>query len=466
MSEKKKEFQMPHTFVILFIIMLIAAAATYIVPSGSFNRVPSNIYSWLKLIDPSSFHYTEQTPVGFFQFFICIFQGLVQVADIIFFTFICYSYVYLVSSTGAINGFSNALLKKTKGKEILVLPIFIIFFGICGSTFGMIESTYGLIPIFVGIATAMGYDAIVGISMVGLAAATGFASATTNPFTVGVAQSIAGLPLFSGIGYRVAVFIVFQIAAIAYVMRYAAKIKKDPTKSVLHNVEMETLQVSEETANQEFTTTHKILLCGFLFMVVMLVLGGVKLGWGIPQMSGLFLVMLFASGAIARYSPNKIAETIVTACSKMVFGALVIGVARGVLVVMNAGGITDTIIYGLAKPLESLPTMLTAQVMLLLQNMINLVIPSGSGQAATTIPIMAPLSDLIGINRQIIVLAFQFGDGYSNLLWPTASGMIMCAVAKVPFDKWLKFFLPLFGIYYVLQMIFVAAAVMFNYGPF
>jgi uncharacterized ion transporter superfamily protein YfcC len=418
------------------------------------------------VIDPDSFHYTERHPIGFFQFFICVFEGLKAVSDIIFFTFVCYSYVYLVSSTGAINGFTNSLLAKTKGKEILVLPIFIIFFGVCGSTFGMIESTYGLIPIFVGIATAMGYDALVGISIVGLAAATGFASATTNPFTIGVAQSIAGLPLFSGIEYRIIVFLVFQLAVIIYVMRYAAKIKKDPTKSVLYGLNIENEEAAAGVAGQEFTTQHKILLLGFLFAVIMLILGGVKWGWGISKMAAMFLIMLLASGAVARYSPSKIAETVVTACSKMVFGALVIGVARGILMIMNEGGIVDSVIYGLAKSLSGMPVALTSQLMLALQNMINLFIPSGSGQAAATIPILAPLSDIIGINRQIIVLIFQFGDGYSNLIWPTASGMIMCAVAKVPFEKWLKFFMPLYVVFYILQMIFVQAALMIGYGPF
>jgi uncharacterized ion transporter superfamily protein YfcC len=466
MSEAKRNFKMPHTFVILFAIIVLATLASYVVPAGTFDRVQSQSYSWLQVIVPGTFHAIEPTPVGPFKMFISIFEGLMAAASIIFFVFIAYSYVHLVAKTGAISGFSSALLNKTKGKEILVIPIFMIFFGICGSTFGMIESTYGLIPIFAGIAIAMGYDAIVGMSMVGLAAATGFASATTNPFTIGVAQSIAGLPLFSAIGFRIAVFVVFQVAAIWYTMRYAAKIKNDPTKSLLYGLKQENAYAVEDLSSFKFTGVHKLLLAGFAFTVTMLVIGGLKLKWGIPQMGALFMIMTLISGAVARKSPSEIAETILEACSSIVFGALVVGVARAILVVLTAGGITDTIINALAQPLTNLPTWATAQGMLIVQNIVNLFIPSGSGQAATTMPIMAPLADLIGITRQTAVVAFQFGDGYSNLLWPTCAVVVMCAVGKIPYEKWLKFFLPLYGIFFALQMVFITIAVAMKLGPF
>jgi len=444
-------------------VIIVMTAATYLVPAGSFDRVKNETYSWLKTIVPGTFHSVPQSPVGIFQMFIHVYEGLVAAADIIFFIFIAYSYVYLVSKTGAIVGMSKALMRKLNGKEFLIIPIFMIFFGICGSTWGMIESSYGLIPIFVGIAVSMGYDAIVGMSMVGLAAATGFASATTNPFTIGVAQNIAGLPLFSGIGYRIIIFAVFQITAIWYVMRYAKKIKRNPDASLMKGISANEAADPGSLEDFQFTRQHIFLLIGFGITVVLLVLGGLKLGWGMKQMAALFLIMTIISGIIAKYNFSQISETILEACSKIVFGALVVGIARAILVVMNAGNITDTIINAMAKPLASLPSWATAQGMLLIQNVLNFFIPSGSGQAAVSIPILAPLSDLVGVSRQVAVLAYQFGDGYSNMLWPTASCIIMCAVGKIPYERWLKFFLPLFGIFFVQQVVFMAIATIIRY---
>ena len=460
------KFKVPHTFVILFWIIVIATLATYIIPAGNFDRVQSEAYSWLKVIVPGTFHPVDQSPVGIFSMFMGIYEGLIQAGSIVFFIFIAYSYVYLVSKTGAIEGASRVLLSKLQGREFLIIPVFMIFFGICGSTWGMIESTYGLIPIFAGLAVSMGYDAIVGMCMVGLAAATGFASATTNPFTIGVAQNIAGLPMFSGISFRVFIFIVFQITAIWYVMRYAKRIKTNPSLSVMSGIQMEASYNDNNMKEYSFTNQHKLLLIGFGITVILLILGGLKLKWGMKQMAALFLIMAIISGIVVRYSPSKIAETMLEGCSKIVFGALVVGLARAILVIMNAGNITDTIINFLAAPLQLLPSWATAQGMVVIQNFMNFLIPSGSGQAAATIPILAPLSDLVGITRQTAVLAYQFGDGYSNMLWPTAACMVMCAVGKIPYEKWLRFFLPLFGIFFIEQCIFMAIATAINFGPF
>jgi uncharacterized ion transporter superfamily protein YfcC len=348
-----------------------------------------------------------------------------------------------------------------------MIPIFMLVFGLAGSTYGEMETIYAVIPVFVGIAIAMGYDAIVGLSMTGLAVATGFASATTNPFTIGIAQGISELPLFSGLLYRWIIFFVFMAVITWYTMRYAAKIKKNPELSVVMDINFGDLSMKEEDIiNAEYTWKHKLMITVFLVTIAAIVFGTLNLGWYINEMSGLFLLGMIICGVIAGYGPSKIAEVFIEACSGIVVGAMVVGLARSILVIMQDGNIIDSVVYGLYQPLKNLPSWASAQGMLVVQNIINFFIPSGSGQATAIMPIMAPLADLAEVPRQVAVLAYQFGDGYSNLLWPTATIAVMCGVSKVPLDRWYKYFLPLFGIMFILQIIFLSIAVAINYGPF
>lgn len=466
MDKVKKQFKFPHTYVILFIVIILAVAATYFIPAGEFDRVV-NEATGRTVAAAGTYHRVEQSPVGLFDLFVNVQKGMINAANIIFFIFFAYGYVYMVIKTGAFYGAINKLLIIMKGKENLVIPIFMLVFGISGSTFGMFEETYGLIPVFVGLAIAMGYDAIVGMSVVGLAVATGFASATINPFTVGIAQGIAELPLFSGLSFRIVVFIAFMGLAIWYTMRYANKVKKDPKLSIVYDIDFGEMALDKDKlAKSAFTTPHKIIMIGFLLTVIVIVIGALKLGWYINEIAALFLIMTIITGFISRFNASKIAVIWLEACSGVVFGALVVGLARAVLVIMDQGKITDTIIYSLSLPLSHVSTSISACGMLVVQNLINFLIPSGSGQAATTMPIMAPLADMIGIKRQIAVLVYHFGDGYSNMLWPTAGCVVMCGIAKIPLDRWWRFFVPLFGLMFLLQIIFTLVAVAIGFGPF
>jgi len=465
-SIKKGRFKFPHAIIILLGIIIIFTIASYIIPAGQFERVVDP-NTGRNMVQAGSFHYVDKTPVNFLEMLAGIVKGFVSAGDIIFLVFFAYANVFMILKAGAFHGLISSVLIKTKGKEKFIIPIFIIIFGLCGSTYGEFETIYGLIPIFIGFSIALGYDAIVGLSITGMAVAIGFAAATTNPFTIGIGQGIAGLPIFSGLLYRWIIFVVFISIAIWWTMRYAEKIKKNPELSLVKDIDFKELAINrEDITNVKFTWKHKLMITVFLLTVITMVFGCLKLGWWFNEMSGLFLLGMIICGTIAGYSPNKIAEYWIEACNAMITAALIIGLARAILVVMTEGTIIDTVIYGLYQPIRGLSSWVAAGGMLVAQTIINFFIPSGSGQAVTTMPIMVGLSDLTGVTRQVAVLAEQFGDGFSNLLWPTCGIAIMLGVGKIPFDRWYKYFLPLFGILFLVQIVFLFVAVSIGYGPF
>ena len=461
---KKKKFalKVPHTYVLLGMILILCAVLTYIIPAGSFDRVLNE--EGREIVVNGSYHVMESNPATPFSVFLAIQEGMVQVADIIFFIFFAYGFVFMTLKTGAMEAGIGTLLRLLKSRVDLIIPIFIVLFGIMGSTIGLYEEVYGLIPVFLGIFISLGYDAIVGGAVVVVGVVSGFAAATTNPFTIGIAQSIAGLPMFSGLNLRIVVFVVFEIAIISYTMHYAHKIKKDPTRSIVYGMDfpMHKTRDSEELKQLKLTPRHKVIMLVFLATIVTMVLGTLKLGWYINEIAAVFLIGMLLIGLIGGYNFSQIADSFVEAVSSVIYGALVIGIARAILIVMQNGMIIDSIVYYMVNALQGASNYVAAIGMVLIQNVLNFFIPSGSGQAAATMPIMAPVADLLGLHRQIAVLAYQFGDGFSNLFWPTVVAT-ECGLMGVPLNKWYKFMAPLFGIFIVLQVVFMCIAVAIGY---
>src|SRR5699024_7481910 len=295
----------------------------------------------------------------------------------------------------------------------LLIPVTLLIFSLGGATFGMAESTLIFIPMGVVLARSLKMDAITGMAMVFMGAMAGFSAGFLNPFTVGVAQSIAGLPLFSGIVLRIIIQIILVAIASWYIISYAQKVKRDPKKSLVYDLEVEE-QSSDESFEVEFTTRHKLviltIISGFGTIIY-----GVTQGWSTStDLAAIFLAIGIVSGLIGGTSPNQIAEDFIEGAKELTYGALIVGLARAIVVVLQDGNIIDTVIHGAAQLLTWLPSYLSATGMYLFQVFLNFFIPSGSGQAATTIPIMAPLGDLIGISRQSVVLGYQLGDGFDN----------------------------------------------------
>ena len=464
-NNQKKGFTMPHNYVIIFCIILLAVLLTYIVPAGSYDRT-QNAAGRTVVVD-GSFHYIDQTPVGPFQIFECMAQGFNEVSDIIFFIIFAYAWVNLIIQNGTFNAMMGAILRRFGTRIKLLIPVLMMVFGILGSTMGMSEETYGLLPVFVGVAIALGYDALVGGAMVYIGVATGFASATLNPFTIGVAMSISEVPYPYGLGLRIIILCVFEAAAIWYVMRYVNKLEKDPRNSLLYGMDLNlgSGATKEDLLSAQIETKHILTGISFLVTVFFIVFGVIKWGWYINELSALFIVSMLVVGIISRMTPNDIAKSFVNAARDMVFGALVVGLARGIVVVLSNGNVIDTIIYGLSNSVVAFSNALgafghyaTAIGMLVVQNIINCFIGSGSGQASAVMPIMAPLSDMLGVSRQTAILAFQFGDGYSNMFWPSGVFLIS-GLMGVPANKWWRFVAPLFGIMFCLQVVFMCIAV-------
>lgn len=464
-KQTKKKFVVPHVYVILLTVVAICAILTYIVPAGQYAMMESA--SGRMVVNPNSFEFIENTPVGLMDFFRSVPDGMVETASIIFFIFMVGGAFAVLEATGAIEAGIGKITLKMKGRERTIIPIIVIVFSLGGAVFGMAEETLPFIPMMVTLAIALGFDSLTGIGMVLAGAGAGFAGAFMNPFTVGVAQGIAELPLFSGMGYRIIGYIVMVSLVIIFLYRYAGKVKRDPKLSLMYEVDIKREDVLDLSKLKELTSQRKLVLMILAATIALLVFGVIQFGWYIQEIAALFLGMAIVVALAGGLGFNGFAENLVIGMSNLAGGALVVGFARAILVVLTKGHILDTILFSSSNVLTQLPSSITAAGMYVFQCLLNFIVPSGSGQAAVSIPILAPLSDLVGVTRQTAVLAYQFGDGISNIFTPT-SGYFMAglALAKIPWNKWAKWILPLILAEYLIAGILVIIANAINYGPF
>lgn len=463
-STKTPLSRVPHVFVILFLVIVLSALASYLITPGAYDRV-ENDKGRLVVVD-GTYHPVEAEPAGFMDVFQSVYTGMTKASDIIFYIFIVGGAFGILRATNVIEGAVGSISSRMGGREKLLIPVFMVFFSLGGAMLGLAEETIPYITILVPLMLRLGFDSMTGAAVVLLGTSAGFTAAFMNPFTVGVAQGIAQLPLFSGMGFRIIVWAVFVSVSIWYVMRYAEKVKKNPQASSVFESD-ETLRKEKQgqpTELTHLTGRHKLILLVLVGTLVVLAFGVVKFGWFLTEIAGLFLLMGILMGFIGKLSPNQMAEAFIEGCRTLVMGALVVGVARGILVVLEDAQVMDTILHGMASAVGSLPAGLTAFGMYIVQCLINYIVPSGSGQAALTMPIMAPLGDLVGVTRQTAVLAFQLGDGISNIFTPT-SGYFMAglALAGISWVKWAKWILPLILIHYALGAVFVTIAHMIGY---
>jgi len=463
--ETKKKLQVPHVYILLIGIILVCSVLTYIIPAGQYQMM--TLESGREVVDPSSFQNVENTPVNLMGFLTSIPRGMVESASIIFFIFIVGGSFTVLQDTGAIEAGLGRLTKALSGSEIIIIPAVMIAFSLGGAIIGMAEETLPFIPIMVSLAVAMGFDSMTGTAMVLCGAGCGFAGAFMNPFTIGVAQGIAGLPLFSGMTLRIVLYICMLAITITFVILYARKVKRDPKLSSMYDVDVAREDKLDLSNLHEFGGREKLILLVFAASIILLIYGVVKYGWYMNEIAALFLGMAMIVAAIGRLGFNGFANSLGKGMADVAAGAFIVGFARGILVVMTDGNIIHPILYGAATFLGKLPAAVTAVGMYIFQCFLNFIVPSGSGQAAVSIPIMAPLADLVGVTRQTACLAFQLGDGISNIFTPT-SGYFMAglALAKIPWTKWAKWILPLICLQYTTGAIFVIIAQITNFGPF
>ena len=328
------------------------------------------------------------------------------------------------------------------------------------------ENNIALIPIGVILGLAMGFDLMTGAGMTIGGIGLGFATSPINVYTVGVSHGIAELPVFSGFWLRSAFMLACMAVLAHHISKYAAKVKNDPEKSLVKGVDTSDMRLSKSVEEYELTGTHKAVLTVLLGIILVIVWGTLQHAWYIAEISTVFLLGTIIAGIIARYKADKILNTMLEGAADLTKGALIIGVAMGISIVLSQGNIQDTIAFNLATPLENFPPLISGMLMALVHGVINFFLPSGSGQAMATMPIMVPISDLVGITRQTAVLAFQIGDGIMNLMIPTLGGLLaMLALARIPFEKWFKFVFPLMVKVVLVGWVFTAIAVFINWGP-
>lgn len=460
----KKVLKVPHTYVLLILLVLLAIALTYVIPAGEFNRV-KDAASGKKIIVPGSFHLVTSHPINFIQTPVYIFKGLMDASDIIFFVFIVAGSFEIISQTNMINAFTARLALKLHGKEFLVVPIFLSIFSVGGFTMGMSSEVLVFVPIGILMAKQLGFDAVTGTAMVVLGAGVGYTAGLMNPFGVGIAQVIAQVPLFSGMWYRAILLVVLIITTSIYILKYARKVKDDPSKSVIYNV----AEIKDDFNEKEISVVkiepyHYLVLAVMIIGFSILIYGITKLNFWIPEMAATFLMMGVCSGFAAKFGPSKIASIFVVGAKSVTFGALIIGIARTIFVVMQDALIVDSIVNGLFASLNNLPASLQLIGMYFMQTIVSLIIGSSTGQATVSMPIMTPLSDLLHVSRQTSVLIFQLSDGFTNSILPTsAATMGALSVAKIPFERWFKFFWKLELLWLLIGGIFILIAPVVEY---
>jgi uncharacterized ion transporter superfamily protein YfcC len=339
------------------------------------------------------------------------------------------------------------------------------------TTVGFGEEYYPLVPIVVALCLALGYDRMTAIGIIMVGYGMGYGPAMINPFTTLIAQDIAGLEPASGMWYRAIMFVIFVSLGIHHVWSYAKKVKEDPANSLVADIEVPAgaaIPSGEEAEALEgmapMTPVQKRIMTAIVAAMVLLMYGMIVWKWGLFEMQGLFAGLTIAVAALARMSPDRTATEFSNGAGSLTSVALLIGVARAIQVVLNEGGIVDSMVYGISVPIQELPSTISAVGMFAVQSLGNFFIPSGSGQAYVTMPIMAPLADIVGVSRQTAVLAFQFGDGFSNILIPTQYVLIgILAMAGIPYDRWLRFILPLMVKVGIVGSLALVVAVLIGY---
>ena len=539
-----KKSKVPHTYVIVFAIIVFAAALTWIIPPGKYVKSTTTINGKEQAV--MTFYYKDQLPSEVaatfksepqtWQVFSALFKGFVKQSGIIIFTLMIGGAFWIMNTSMAIDVGIFAFLKFTKrlehnpvikklGVDNIIMVMIMTLFSFFGAVFGMSEETIAFTIILIPLAISMGYDSIVGVGLVYVAAHLGFSGAILNPFTIGIAQGLADIPLFSGIEFRIFCWIVINIIGFTFVLRYAAKVKKNPQKSIMweedaywrkkESDQQEKLEyytpkmawfvygfivvvlaafaffyphTEMKLGNSTFSfhalpiltvifavagfftlrkSVHYFILLLLTYTIVFLIVGVMGYGWYVMEIATLFFALGVASGLSIDKSADDIAKLFLEGVKDILSAAIIIGLAGGIIVTLDEGGIIDSILYGLSQAMVNFGEIASIGVMYMIQTVINVAIPSGSAKAAITMPIMAPFSDLIGVSRQATVMAFQFGDGFTNMITPTSGVLIaVLGVARIPYDKWVKWVWPLVALLIVVGFLLLIPTVTMKLNGF
>ena len=567
-QQKAKRFQMPHTYVIIFFVVMFCWALTFVVPVGKFDThdvtytnaegkektktvllpetfrlqypldevklaealkttdeaklaeagVDTAAVTELLGTDPATWEqgaldeigltesaihglyktevYDTATPIknqariwgtdDFYGFGVLnyMFEGLVtgdkwgSAVGIVAFILVIGGAFGIIMRTGAIDAGIYEFISRVKTAQGLVIPLLFILFSLGGAIFGMSEESIPFAMIIIPFVIAMGYDSLVGVAITFVATQVGNATSWMNPFGVAIAQGIAGVPVLSGAPFRMLMWVILTGASVVYITMYARKIKKDPTKSIVYDTDQYFRDhlANQSEANRTFKLGHGLVLLTLLAGIIWIVWGVTKQGYYIPEIASQFFVMGLAAGIIAVIFKlndmriNDIASSFQSGAADLVGAAMVVGMAKGILLVLGGASATtptvlNTILSATGGALAGLPSAVTAVLMYTFQTVFNFFVTSNSGQAALTMPILAPLSDIVGISRQIAVLCYQLGSGFADAIVPTSASLMgVLGVARMDWTKWAKFQIKMQGFFFVFGTVFIVIAIMIGYN--
>jgi uncharacterized ion transporter superfamily protein YfcC len=453
----------PNVFVLIFGILLLVGGLTWVVPGGTFQRADKELAVGTRtVVVPGSYERVDARPQTPWDVLKAPIKGFEAAAEVIGFILLVGGAFGVLHRTGAITRSLAWLARRVSGRwRFAMIPILMFVFSLGGALFGMAEETIIFAMITVPLAVALGFDVLTGIAIPFIGSQAGFATAFVNPFTLGIAKGIAEQPFDEGKGYRLLCWVVVTSVCAAFVTLHAWRIARDPARSPTAALDehWRGKVTAADAATAGLVRTDPLVLLAFLGSMGMLGYGALALDWYIVELAGLFLGMAIVCGLVARLSLREIADGFVDGAKDLAMAALLVAFARGILIVAQDGQIIDTLLDGMAGALGSLGEGLAAQAMYAVHTVINFFVPSGSGQAALTMPVMVPLADLVGVDRETAILTFQFGDGFTNMIIPTNAVLIsILAATRVEYGTWLRWMLPRQLVLFALGMVLVALA--------
>ena len=460
-----RHFHMPHTLVVVMALVILVLALSWVVPSGVYRRADVQTSEGVRSVTVAgTYQQVEKVYLGPHMILLSPIKGVLDGALLICFLLMIGGSFAIFQETGAVEfGIRRLTASITRRPylEGLLIPVLMVVFSLAGSVFGMAEETIPFVLIFIPLARQLGYDSIVGASIPFLGAAAGFAAAFFNPFTVGIAQSISGIPLYSGLVYRLITWVIGTAVMITYVMWYARRVRANPEISPVRDIDLQREAVAAHDGQDVgWDARHLATLAVFVASMSLLVIGVLLWKWYIDQIAVLFFGMGILLGFVGGMGPSRVASTFVAGAKDMVGVVFIVACARALLVIAQEAKIMDTILYGASHVLSALPRGVIAQLMFLIQCVINFFIHSGTAQAALTMPIMAPLADLVGITRQTAVYAYQLCEFINPILPTSAVTMGVLGAAKIPWERWARWFLPLMLILVVLSFLLLIPPVL------
>jgi len=454
-SKKKKEIV--HVYVLLFVMCIVVALLTYVVPAGSYER---ETVDGRTVVVADSYQVGEQTPVGLFGLFNSVSKGWSQAASIIFLVFMVGGAIKVIEDTGVIDQVLTNSMGRLRGKEEAIVIVVSLILSIMGCTGTFSTANIAVVPIALVFSKRLGYDRFLAFALSYLAVNAGFSAGEVSIFTTSIAQGIAEVDQFSGMGLRVAEHIVFFVIYCVFIIRYMRMIKNDPSRSIAPFDEEDLM---DDSALSTGKLTVQQILAGIVLVAgfAWLIYGATVKNMSTTELTTIFFFMAVFGGILGGLGINGTAKSFAKGLASIASGAFIVGMAKAISVVMTDGGIIDSVVYYLTMPIAAVGSTIGAGIMFLFNLCFNLLISSGSGQAVAVMPVMVPISDLTGITRQVAVEAFKLGDGISNIIVPTAGAMMAClGIAKVPYGKYVKRILPYFLVTTAVSLVFVVCAQM------